>query len=81
VDAAGGPAAVAACSVRRMAAPARPELTALRGSAKLAARFGNMVGRVHASATYPLSTELFEISDSIRAIGSYRPDDSSAQER
>ena len=48
---------------------------------ELADRLGNMVVRVHASAPYPLSTELFEISDSIRAIGSYRPDDSSAQGR
>ena len=48
---------------------------------ELADRLGKMVVRVHASAPYPLSTELFEISDSIRAIGSYRPDDSSAQGR
>jgi len=38
----------------------------------LASRLGSMVVRIHTSAAYPLSTELFEISDSIRAIGSYR---------
>jgi hypothetical protein len=47
----------------------------------LAARLGTMVVRMHASAPYPLSTELFAISDSIRAIGSYQPADSSNQER
>lgn len=48
---------------------------------ELAVRLGHMVVRMHASAPYPLSTELFEINESIRAIGRYQPGDSSAQGR
>lgn len=34
---------------------------------------GGVVFREHARAPYPLSTEIFEISDSLRAIGTYAP--------
>lgn len=47
----------------------------------LAARLGPMVIRMHASAHYPLSAELFAISDTIRAIGSYQPADRTGQQR
>ena len=50
------------------------------GHRELAHRLGKMVVRMQASAPYPLSTELFEISESIRAIGSYRLGDSAADE-
>jgi len=49
------------------------------GHRELADRLGNMLVCMHASAPHPLSTELFEISDSIRAIGSYRPGDGAAR--
>jgi hypothetical protein len=36
-------------------------------------RMGGVVCREHAQAPYPLSTEIFQISDSLRAIGTYAP--------
>jgi len=41
------------------------------GHRELLARLGGVVVRAHARAPYPLSTEVFQISDTIRAIGSY----------
>jgi hypothetical protein len=42
------------------------------GHRDLIGRLGGVVIREHARAPYPLSAEIFEIGDSIRAIGSYQ---------
>jgi hypothetical protein len=42
------------------------------GYRDLVDRLGGVVTREHAQAPYPLSTEIFEIGDSIRALGRYQ---------
>jgi hypothetical protein len=41
------------------------------GHRELITRLGAVVVRTHSRAPYPLSTEVLEISDAIRSIGSY----------